>query len=51
MHYHLLSWMRYWVIYVQLDASVKEINKQHDLRAVILKSSEEGYFCAGADLK
>lgn len=35
----------------QLDLAVKDINKQHDLRAVILRSSEEGYFCAGADLK
>lgn len=23
----------------------------HDLRAIVLRSSQEGYFCAGADLK
>jgi enoyl-CoA hydratase/carnithine racemase len=38
-------------IITQLDKTIKEINNQHDLRAIILQSSEEGYFCSGADLK
>jgi len=35
----------------ELDSAVKEINQNHKLRAVVLKSSEPGHFCAGADLK
>lgn len=35
----------------QLDASIKEINQTPSLRAVVLKSSTPGHFCAGADLK
>lgn len=35
----------------QLDSAIQEINKQPHLRAVVLKSSTEGHFCAGADLK
>ena len=36
---------------IKLDSTVRDINKMHDLRAIILRSSQEGYFCAGADLK
>jgi methylglutaconyl-CoA hydratase len=35
----------------QLDNAIQEINRQSHLRAVVLKSSTEGHFCAGADLK
>lgn len=35
----------------QLDSAIQEINRQPHLRAVVLKSSTEGHFCAGADLK
>jgi methylglutaconyl-CoA hydratase len=35
----------------ELDEAVKSINHDHSLRAVVLKSSQEGHFCAGADLK
>lgn len=35
----------------QLDNAIQEINKQSHLRAVVLRSSVEGHFCAGADLK
>lgn len=36
---------------IQLDTTIQEINKQPNLRACILRSSTEGLFCAGADLK
>lgn len=36
---------------IQLDTTIQEINKQPSLRACILRSSAEGHFCAGADLK
>lgn len=36
---------------MQLDTTIQQINKQPTLRACILRSSVEGHFCAGADLK
>ena len=35
----------------ELDQTLKEVSKMNSLRALILRSSEPGYFCAGADLK